>query len=51
MKVNNKDMDLDDLLAKTDRFKPAKAKKSKEQVWAELELIMEKPINRNKCRK
>lgn len=46
MKVNNKDMDFDDLLAKTNQFKPANAKKSKEQVWAELELMMEKPIQK-----
>ena len=46
MKVNNKDMDFDDLLAKTNQFKPAIAKKSKEQVWAELELMMDKPIQK-----
>jgi len=44
--INNKNMDFDDLLAITDQFKPAKAKKSKEQVWAELELMMEKPIKK-----
>lgn len=46
MKVNDKDMDFDDLLAITNQLKPAKAKKSKEQVWAELELMMEKPIQK-----
>lgn len=44
--VNNNNKDFDDLLAITDQFKPVKAKKSKDEVWAELELMMEKPIKK-----
>jgi hypothetical protein len=44
--INNDNMDFDDLLEITDQFKPAEAKKSKEQVWAELELMIEKPIKK-----
>jgi transmembrane sensor len=48
MKNENKNnKDFDDLLAITDQFKPSKAKKSKEQVWAELELLIEKPIKKD----
>lgn len=40
--VNNKE--LNDPLELVKKFKPLPAKKSKEQVWAELELLMAKPI-------
>jgi ferric-dicitrate binding protein FerR (iron transport regulator) len=40
--LNNKD--LNDPLEFVKKFKPLQAQRSKEQVWAELELMMEKPI-------